>query len=63
MMQYAADWPLSLVLTPAALSHYCEIFTYLLRLRRVGFALRDVWLGLKAIDKATQISNRCEPKP
>jgi len=43
-LNYQVDGPLTYVITPRCLEQYSRLFTFLLKLRRVSAALRDVWL-------------------
>lgn len=44
---YRVDWPVSVILTPAALSIYSEIFSFLIQVKLAVFSLSDVWFSLK----------------
>ncbi|KAK7269258.1 hypothetical protein RIF29_21979 [Crotalaria pallida] len=44
---YRVDWPLSIVLTPAALKIYSDIFSFLIHVKLAIFSLTDVWCSLK----------------
>lgn len=44
---YKVDWPVSIVLTSAALEIYAHIFNFLIRVKLAVFALTDVWCSLK----------------
>ncbi|KAK9823950.1 hypothetical protein WJX72_006616 [[Myrmecia] bisecta] len=41
-------WPQSVIVTPAALAAYQQVFSALLRLRRVGYLLQMMWRDLAA---------------
>lgn len=45
---YRVDWPISIILTPAALSIYSEIFSFLIQVKLAVFSLSDVWFSLKS---------------
>ncbi|XP_022869349.1 uncharacterized protein LOC111388779 isoform X2 [Olea europaea var. sylvestris] len=45
---YRVDWPVSVILTPAALSIYSEIFSFLIQVKLAVFSLSDVWFSLKS---------------
>ncbi|KAK4407532.1 Gamma-tubulin complex component 2 [Sesamum angolense] len=47
---YRIDWPVSIILTPAALKIYSEIFNFLIQVKLAVFSLSDVWCSLKFID-------------
>lgn len=38
-LSYHVEWPLNLVLTPEAMSHYARIFQHLLKVRRINWVL------------------------
>ncbi len=40
-LSYRTDWPLNLVLTPEAMTHYANIFQHLLKLRRISWVLEQ----------------------
>lgn len=42
-LEYEPDWPLQLLLTPAAMGVYNSVFRYLFRLRRLQMALDSAW--------------------
>jgi len=42
-LQYAVPWPLHLVVTPAALEKYNDIFSFLLLVRRTQSSLHKLW--------------------
>lgn len=42
-LSYRTDWPLNLVLTPEAMSHYANIFQHLLKLRRISWVLEQCY--------------------
>lgn len=44
---YRVNWPLSIVLTPAALKIYADIFSFLIQVKLAIFSLTDVWCSLK----------------
>ncbi|KAL0389244.1 UNVERIFIED_CONTAM: Gamma-tubulin complex component 2 [Sesamum calycinum] len=44
---YRIDWPVSIILTPAALKIYSEIFNFLIQVKLAVFSLSDVWCSLK----------------
>ncbi|KAL2349563.1 hypothetical protein Fmac_003563 [Flemingia macrophylla] len=44
---YHVDWPLSIVLTPAALKIYADIFSFLIQVKLAIFSLTNVWCSLK----------------
>ncbi|KHG23846.1 Gamma-tubulin complex component 6 [Gossypium arboreum] len=46
---YRVDWPISIILTPAALKIYADIFNFLIQLKLAVFSLTDVWCSLKDI--------------
>lgn len=50
-LTYAVDWPLNLLLSPAAIEHYGRIFQHLLALRRCRYVLDEVSQLLKAVAK------------
>ncbi|XP_042039080.1 uncharacterized protein LOC121784884 [Salvia splendens] len=47
---YQIDWPVSIILTPAALKLYSDIFNFLIQVKLAVFALSDVWCLLKGYD-------------
>ena len=46
-LEYAADWPLGLLLTPEVLGQYNSLFQHLFRLRRVQHDLDAAWAALR----------------
>ncbi|KAF7815439.1 Gamma-tubulin complex component 6 [Senna tora] len=44
---YRVDWPVNIVLTPAALKIYADIFSFLIQVKLAIFSLTDVWCSLK----------------
>ncbi|KAI3450111.1 hypothetical protein Pfo_006776 [Paulownia fortunei] len=44
---YRIDWPVSIILTPAALKIYSEIFNFLIQVKLAVFSLSDAWCTLK----------------
>ncbi|KAK7308197.1 hypothetical protein VNO77_41797 [Canavalia gladiata] len=50
---YRVDWPLSIVLTPAALKIYADIFSFLIQVKLAIFSLTDVWCSLKELVHTT----------
>ncbi|KAG8388874.1 hypothetical protein BUALT_Bualt02G0170400 [Buddleja alternifolia] len=44
---YRVDWPVSIILTPAALKIYSEIFNFLIKVKLAVFSLSDAWCSLK----------------
>jgi len=44
---YHVDWPLCIILTPAALKIYADIFSFLIQVKLALFSLTDVWCSLK----------------
>jgi hypothetical protein len=46
-LRYAAEWPVSLVLTPSSLDGYNRVFLFFLRVKRVTHELKALWLLFK----------------
>ncbi|KAM7528373.1 hypothetical protein LguiB_031783 [Lonicera macranthoides] len=46
---YRVDWPVSIVLTSAALKIYAEIFSFLIQVKLALSSLAEVWCSLKEI--------------
>ncbi|GLT60971.1 hypothetical protein SLA2020_337090 [Shorea laevis] len=46
---YRVDWPVNIILTPAALKIYANIFSFLIQLKLAIFSLTDVWCSLKDV--------------
>lgn len=44
---YRVDWPVSIVLTPSALTIYADIFSFLIQVKLAVFSLTDVWCTVK----------------
>ncbi|XP_054790656.1 uncharacterized protein LOC129296082 isoform X2 [Prosopis cineraria] len=44
---YRVDWPVNIILTPAALKIYSDIFSFLIQVKLGIFSLTDVWCSLK----------------
>ncbi|KAL1317103.1 hypothetical protein HN51_069202 [Arachis hypogaea] len=51
---YRVDWPLSIVLTPAASKLYADIFNFLIQVKLAIFSLTDVWRSLKDLVHTTE---------
>jgi gamma-tubulin complex component 6 len=47
-MSYKAEWPLNIILTNDCMKDYNQLFSFLLRLKWVAFALADTWRLFKA---------------
>ncbi|KAL3850233.1 hypothetical protein ACJIZ3_012115 [Penstemon smallii] len=45
---YRVDWPVNIILTPAALKIYSEIFNFLIQVKLAVFSLSDAWCSLKS---------------
>lgn len=50
---YRIDWPISIILTPAALKIYSDIFNFLVQVKLAVFSLSDVWSSLKVLSSET----------
>ncbi|XP_058778579.1 uncharacterized protein LOC131652661 isoform X2 [Vicia villosa] len=50
---YHVDWPLCIILTPAALKIYADIFSFLIQVKLALFSLTDVWCSLKDMAHTT----------
>ncbi|KAL6516397.1 hypothetical protein OROGR_019702 [Orobanche gracilis] len=46
---YHIDWPVSIILTSAALKIYSEIFNFLIQVKLAVFSLSDSWASLKVL--------------
>ncbi|XP_008457080.2 uncharacterized protein LOC103496848 [Cucumis melo] len=44
---YQVEWPINIILTPAALKIYAEIFSFHVKVKLAGFSLTKVWSLLK----------------
>lgn len=44
---YQVEWPINIILTPAALKIYAEIFSFHVKVKLAGFSLTKVWSSLK----------------
>ncbi|URE42112.1 Spc97 / Spc98 family [Musa troglodytarum] len=49
LLGYKVDWPIKIIVTPAALNIYAEIFRYLIQVRLATFSLVEVWYYIKMI--------------
>lgn len=56
---YRVDWPVSIILTPAALNIYAQIFNFLIKVKLAAFSLSNVWCLLKGAKHISQ-SGKCE---
>ncbi|KAF8039693.1 hypothetical protein BT93_B2031 [Corymbia citriodora subsp. variegata] len=56
---YRVDWPTSIILTPAALNIYAQIFNFLIKVKLAAFSLSNVWCSLKGAKHISQ-SGKCE---
>ncbi|GAQ84287.1 hypothetical gamma-tubulin complex [Klebsormidium nitens] len=50
-LDYRVEWPLTLVLTSAAMAQYQAVFRFLLRAKHATFSLRDVWRDLQILSR------------
>ncbi|KAG5090146.1 hypothetical protein JHK86_002758 [Glycine max] len=57
---YHVQWPLSIVLTPAALKVYADIFSFLIQVKLAIFSLTDVWCSLKDLVHTTNKNQNSE---
>ncbi|KAK7405823.1 hypothetical protein VNO78_07433 [Psophocarpus tetragonolobus] len=57
---YHVQWPLSIVLTPAALKIYADIFSFLIQVKLAIFSLTDVWCSLKDLVNTTNKDRNSE---
>ncbi|XP_015749218.1 PREDICTED: gamma-tubulin complex component 6-like [Acropora digitifera] len=48
-LRYTVEWPLNIVITEKSIVKYNKIFSFMLRLKRLSWVLRDVWFHLKHI--------------
>lgn len=55
-LDYRVDWPLTLVLTSAAMAQYQAVFRFLLRAKHATFSLRDVWRDLQVRGSVLQFA-------
>ncbi|EPS67785.1 hypothetical protein M569_06989, partial [Genlisea aurea] len=46
---YHIDWPVNIILTPAALGIYSDIFNFLMQVKLAVFSLSSAWLSLKVL--------------
>ncbi|TYK01480.1 Gamma-tubulin complex component 6 [Cucumis melo var. makuwa] len=46
---YQVEWPINIILTPAALKIYAEIFSFHVKVKLAGFSLTKVWSLLKVV--------------
>ncbi|XP_038891620.1 gamma-tubulin complex component 6 isoform X2 [Benincasa hispida] len=44
---YQVEWPINIILTPASLKIYAEIFSFHVKVKLAGFSLTKVWSSLK----------------
>lgn len=44
---YRVDWPVSIVLTPAALKIYAQIFSFLIQVKLASSSLTEIWCSFK----------------
>ncbi|XP_021892554.1 uncharacterized protein LOC110810642 [Carica papaya] len=44
---YRVDWPVDIILTPAALEMYSDVFSFLVQVKLAVFSLTDIWCFLK----------------
>ncbi|XP_056165819.1 uncharacterized protein LOC115679045 isoform X2 [Syzygium oleosum] len=56
---YRVDWPVSIILTSAALNIYSQIFNFLIKVKLAAFSLSNVWCLLKGAKHISQ-SGKCE---
>ncbi|XP_023933311.1 gamma-tubulin complex component 6-like [Lingula anatina] len=46
-LRYKVDWPLNIIITDTSLNKYSKVFSFLLQLKRIVWALKDIWHRLK----------------
>ncbi|XP_050095374.1 gamma-tubulin complex component 6 [Anopheles aquasalis] len=46
-LSYRVEWPLNLILTPEAIEQYTNVFRYLVKVRRISYALENAFELLK----------------
>lgn len=50
-LSYRVEWPVNLILSPETLQQYASIFQYLLKVRRMGWILENVFQHLKELSR------------
>lgn len=48
-LRYRVDWPLNIVITEKSVVKYNKVFSFMLRLKRLSWVLRDIWFHLKHV--------------
>ncbi|KAL4590315.1 hypothetical protein LXL04_003243 [Taraxacum kok-saghyz] len=51
---YRVDWPVSIVLTPAALKIYAQIFSFLIQVKLASSSLTEIWCSFKEFVQLTK---------
>nr|XP_047122546.1 gamma-tubulin complex component 6-like isoform X2 [Hydra vulgaris] len=46
-LRYGVPWPCNIVVTENSIIKYNKVFSFLLRLKKAGWSLQEVWLNLK----------------
>lgn len=49
-LRYQVPWPCNIVITENSINKYNRVFSFLIRLKRAGWSLQEVWLSLKKAD-------------
>lgn len=49
LLGYRVDWPIKIIVTPAALQIYAEIFHHLIQVKLATSSLAGVWYHLKVL--------------
>ncbi|RDD47083.1 Gamma-tubulin complex component 6 [Trichoplax sp. H2] len=56
-LKYKVPWPCNIIITDSCLTVYSKIWSFLLQLKRVAWALRDCWLRLKCALHGRQVGS------
>lgn len=59
-LEYSIDWPLQMFFTQEVFSKYCQVFQYLLRLKRTQMELEKSWASMMHEDHSDLSKHRME---
>eukprot|EP00794_Sanderia_malayensis_P009091 gene9091-10061_t len=57
-LRYKVPWPCNIVITENCISKYNKVFSFLLRLKKVNWALQGIWSNLKKADRNRRLSSQ-----
>merc|ERR1719494_1212090 len=49
-LRYRVEWPVNIVITENCVLKYNKVFSFMLRIKRIAWALQDIWFHLKHVE-------------